>query len=188
MKVQEEFGIINDQPLSVNDHSLNFGVITTKNIKEYFERVNVFITGSTGFMGKVLIAKLLQSCQGIDKIYILLRSKRGLECKTRFQNFIGNKVFDKVRAENPGTFSKLAFVTGDISEHNLGLSEDDQKILENKVNIVFHMAATIRFTEPLKEAANLNTFGTQRVMELCLRMKALKVLADFKFYLMSVPK
>lgn len=52
-------------------------------IPEFFENLNVFITGGTGFMGKVLIEKLLRSCPGINKIYVLLRPKKGCNEQTR---------------------------------------------------------------------------------------------------------
>lgn len=47
--------------------------------------------------------------------------------------------------------------------------------IKDYVDIVFHVAATVRFNEQLKDAANLNTFGTQRVMELCTEIKGIKV-------------
>lgn len=47
--------------------------------------------------------------------------------------------------------------------------------IKDHVDIVFHVAATVRFNEQLKDAANLNTFGTQRVMELCTQIKNIKV-------------
>ena len=150
-------------------------LITTKSIKEYFDGSNIFVTGSTGFLGKVLIEKLLRSCNGINRIYILLRSKRGIGSEKRFEEFIKNKVFDNIREKTPEVLLKLVCIPGDIIEPNLGLDENDRKTLENNIDIVFHVAATVKFNEPLKDAANLNTFGTERVMKLCLGMTNLKV-------------
>ena len=46
--------------------------------------------------------------------------------------------------------SKVVALKGDISEENLGLSEEDFELLTDSVNIVFHSAATVRFNEELK--------------------------------------
>jgi fatty acyl-CoA reductase len=58
------------------------------NILEQFRGSHVLVTGGTGFMGQILVEKLLRSCQ-IDKLYIIIRSKKGLTEKQRL-----NKIFD----------------------------------------------------------------------------------------------
>ena len=52
-------------------------------IPEFYAGRTILITGATGFIGKVLIWKLLQSCPLIKRIYILLRAKKGIgvECR-----------------------------------------------------------------------------------------------------------
>lgn len=54
-------------------------------IPEFFEGKNVFITGATGFMGKVLVEKLLRSCPDIGNIYILMRPKNGKSLEERLK-------------------------------------------------------------------------------------------------------
>lgn len=168
----------NETEIDENNNADDFAnnpLITTRSIKEYFDNAHIFVTGSTGFLGKVLIEKLLRSCNGISKIYILLRPKRGLGSEKRFDEFLKNKVFENILEKTPGVLSKLVCVPGDINEPNIGLTAYESKMLQDKIDIVFHVAATVRFNEPLKDAANLNTFGTKRVMELCTKMKNLKV-------------
>jgi fatty acyl-CoA reductase len=46
-------------------------------ILEFYKNKNIFITGATGFLGKTLIEKLIRSCSDINKIYILIRHKKG---------------------------------------------------------------------------------------------------------------
>lgn len=165
-----------DENHNVEDFTSN-PLITTRYVKEFFDGTNIFVTGSTGFLGKVLIEKLLRSCDGVNKIYILLRAKRGLLSEQRFEEFLKNKIFDNIREKTPDVLHKLVCVPGDIKEANIGLDSNDAKMLQDRIDIVFHVAATVRFNEPLKDAANLNTFGTQRVMELCAKMTNLKVIA-----------
>lgn len=54
-------------------------------IPEFFNGRDVFITGGTGFMGKVLIEKLIRSCPGINKIFVLMRARRGKNIQERLQ-------------------------------------------------------------------------------------------------------
>ncbi len=49
----------------------------TSQIKAYFKNKSVFITGATGFLGKILIEKLIRSCYDLNKIYVLVRAKKG---------------------------------------------------------------------------------------------------------------
>ena len=66
--------------------------------------------------------------------------------------------------------SKIFPVQGDMGLPELGLQPEDRDMLIQRVNIVFHSAATVRFNESLKIAVNLNTLGTDRMLDLCRRM------------------
>lgn len=55
-------------------------------VAEYYDGKNVFITGGTGFIGKVLIEKLLRSCPNLNKVYLLVRPKRKQDIEERIQD------------------------------------------------------------------------------------------------------
>lgn len=69
----------------------------------------------------------------------------------------------------------MVCVAGDVTEPDLGLSEENRIKLLDEVSIVFHSAATVKFNESLDTAVSLNTLGTQRVLLFCRQMKKLKV-------------
>lgn len=57
-------------------------------IPQFFCGKSVFVTGGTGFMGKVLLSKLLRSLEGIDKIYVLIRSNKGKSAASRLKEIL----------------------------------------------------------------------------------------------------
>ncbi|KAM9502517.1 fatty acyl-CoA reductase 1-like isoform 2-T2 [Salvelinus alpinus] len=144
-------------------------------IPEYYEGKNVLITGATGFMGKVLLEKLLRSCPGIKAVYVLVRHKAGHTPQARIADMINCKLFDRVRDEQPDFAEKIVAVNSDLTLPELDLSTEDQEKLADCINVVFHCAATIRFNEPLKDAMQLNVLATQKMVALAHRMKHLEV-------------
>ena len=52
-------------------------------VAEFYRGKAVLITGGTGFMGKVLLEKLLRSCPGVTKLYVILRPKRNKSVSER---------------------------------------------------------------------------------------------------------
>lgn len=89
---------------------------------------------------------------------------------------IAFQLFDKLNTENPGLAKKkLIPVQGDLSEIRLGLSDDDYRILSESVSVVFHVAATVKFNEPIRDAIIKNVRGTREVVQLAKQMETLKV-------------
>lgn len=66
-------------------------------------------------------------------------------------------------------------ICGDITQDQLGISENDQQTLFRNVSIVFHSAATVKFDEKLQLSVKINMLGTKRLVELCHRMINLEV-------------
>ncbi|XP_060534283.1 putative fatty acyl-CoA reductase CG5065 [Cylas formicarius] len=145
-------------------------------IAEFYDSKTVFITGGTGFMGKVLLEKLLRSCPGVSKIYLLIRPKRGQEAQERLQQLLSSPLFDVIRKERPADLSKVLPIEGDITQPELAISVADRATLSRTVNVVFHSAATVKFDEKLKLSVTINVLGTQRLVELCKRMTNLQAL------------
>ncbi|XP_028441567.1 fatty acyl-CoA reductase 1 isoform X2 [Perca flavescens] len=145
------------------------------NIPEYYAGKTVLITGATGFMGKVLLEKLLRSCPGVKSVYVMVRSKAGHSPQARIADVINCKLFERLQDEQPGFAEKIIAVNSDLTQPELDLSKEDQSILADNINIVFHCAATIRFNEPLKDAMQLNVLATQKMLALAHRMKHLEV-------------
>ncbi|XP_039391833.1 fatty acyl-CoA reductase 1 isoform X6 [Mauremys reevesii] len=144
-------------------------------IPEYYEGKNVLLTGATGFMGKVLLEKLLRSCPKVKAVYILVRHKAGQTPQERMEEMISCKLFDRLRDEQPEFKEKIIAVPSELTQSELDLSEQDKEKLIDCINIVFHCAATVRFNETLRDAVQLNVIATQQLVILAQRMKNLEV-------------
>ncbi|XP_077287224.1 uncharacterized protein LOC143911993 [Arctopsyche grandis] len=149
---------------------------TTTTVEDFFRGQNVFITGGSGFVGKVLIEKLLWACESVGNLYLLIRTSKGCSANQRIEDIIKLPLFDRLRERDAGIFKKIKPIAGDISEPNLGISDADRKLLENSVNIVFHAASCVRFDDPLKKAVLINLRGTKYIMDIVENMKNLKVM------------
>nr|XP_022902012.1 putative fatty acyl-CoA reductase CG5065 [Onthophagus taurus]XP_022902013.1 putative fatty acyl-CoA reductase CG5065 [Onthophagus taurus] len=146
-------------------------------IAETFENKTVFITGGTGFLGKVLVEKILR-CFNVKKLFLLIREKKGKDPASRLKEVFDNPLFEKLRNLRGETaFDVCVPISGDVGLKNLGISPENRAILINEVEIVFHGAATIRFDDPLKKAVLLNVRGTKFMLELAKEMKKLMIFA-----------
>lgn len=77
----------NNEILTDNDLSID-----RSSIKSFYRNAYILVTGGTGFIGKVLLEKLLRTCDSLHCIYVLLRSKRGLSSEERYHELIQNPV------------------------------------------------------------------------------------------------
>jgi len=143
-------------------------------IQQFFYKGSIFVTGGTGFLGKVLLNKILTSCPGIENIFLLVRSKRGKDVQTRIDDIFEDPIFKQMKEVCPKYRYLVQGMTGDCLMPGLGLSDQDKETLINKCNIVFHMAATVRFDEKLKISMQINVKACKDMLNLCHQMRNLK--------------
>ncbi|KAJ9599671.1 hypothetical protein L9F63_026480, partial [Diploptera punctata] len=144
-------------------------------IQEFYKGTNIFITGGTGFLGKLLIEKLLYSCPHINMIYMLVRNKKGKSVESRAQEIFQDQLFDRLRRKYPNFKEKISIISGDCSQPGLGLSNRDRAEIIERAHIVFNVAATVRFDEKLEIAIQTNIQGTRDLMILCRDCRNIKV-------------
>ncbi|PNF28234.1 hypothetical protein B7P43_G07537 [Cryptotermes secundus] len=147
-------------------------------VAEFFRGRAVLVTGASGFMGKVLVEKLLYSCSDLRAIYILMRKKRNKAPEVRTEEMLKLPLFHRLRNEKPDALNKLVPVHGDVTLEELGLTPEAKTRLQDEVSVVFHCAATLRLEAKLKDATEMNTAGTWRLLQLARGMIHLKVRLD----------
>ncbi|KOX80980.1 hypothetical protein WN51_00898 [Melipona quadrifasciata] len=143
-------------------------------IQQFYNGQSIFITGGTGFVGKLLIEKLLRECLGISFVYLLIRPKKGKDMHQRIEEIFDDPLFDKLKEKQPKFRHQIVVVAGDCSQPGLGMSPMDRQTVTREVSIVFHVAATVRFDEKMKLAVPINVRSPIEVMNLCKEMSCLK--------------
>ena len=61
---------------------------STISVPAFFAGRSVLVTGATGFMGKVLIEKVLWSCPNIKEIFLLVRPKKNVKIDDRLRKIL----------------------------------------------------------------------------------------------------
>lgn len=142
-------------------------------VQQFYAGKTIFITGGSGFMGKVLIEKLLYSCSDVKELIILMRAKRGKSASERVEDFVNIPAFSRILKEKPEVMKKISPVWGDISAPNLGLSDEHFKKVVGSCQMVFHMAASLKLEATLKPNILTNLTATKYVLNLARQMKHL---------------
>jgi fatty acyl-CoA reductase len=75
-------------------------------ILDFYENQSVFITGGTGFMGKVLIEKLLRSTN-VSIICVLMRAKKGKTSAQRLEEMFNCAALTNIKIAKSDPFSAL---------------------------------------------------------------------------------
>lgn len=145
-------------------------------VRQLFDGRSVFITGASGFIGSVLLEKLLRCYSGIKNVYIIMRTKKDQSPEDRLnKSLLSSQLFDRIRdleANGQRLFEKIKVIPGDISLPNMGICEEDldKLVSDTSLGIVFNLAASVRFNEPLKSSAKLNLVATKNIIDLCRRL------------------
>ncbi|XP_016977792.2 fatty acyl-CoA reductase wat isoform X1 [Drosophila rhopaloa] len=144
-----------------------------KGIQEFFKNKTVFLTGGTGFLGKVIIEKLLRTTE-VNRIYSLIRPKRGVPIQERISTWEKDSVFEVLLKAKPDALQRVWPIAGDCLDADLGIGESDRRLLAAEVQVVIHGAATVRFDEALHLALAINARSTRLMLQLAKQMTRLE--------------
>ncbi|EDW81109.2 uncharacterized protein Dwil_GK11197 [Drosophila willistoni] len=147
---------------------------TESEIQKFYKHKIVFVTGGSGFLGKVIIEKLLRSTEA-KRIYVMIRPKQGQDINERFAAWENDPVFTTLLDAQPKSLERVMPIAGDCQASDLGINEEDRRLLVEEVQVVLHSAATVRFMEPLHVALAINTRAAGLMLQLAKEMTRLEV-------------
>jgi len=123
--------------------------------------VATFLTGSTGYIGAHIAARLLEGHR--DSLNLLVRARDAHEAEVRLwqslQLHLNFPTFDQYLR------SRINIFRGDLTEPSFGLIDDDYRHLAETTDSVIHCAASLN-RKSEKSCLNVNLRGTLEVVKL----------------------
>ncbi|MDQ6651148.1 MAG: AMP-binding protein [Acidobacteriota bacterium] len=144
---------------------------------EIYNGRNLFLIGSTGFLGKVTLSMLLHSFPNISRVYVTVRARSREESETRFWNsVITAPPFNPLRERYGSALDgfirdKVVVLGGDIGDVDLGYSEEEAQQVADDIDVIINSAGNVTFNPTLESALRTNVVGTQNVIAFAKRMK-----------------
>ncbi|KAL3272790.1 hypothetical protein HHI36_014250 [Cryptolaemus montrouzieri] len=147
-------------------------------VVEFYNGKSVLITGGLGFMGKLIIEKLLRTCKNIATIYLIVRPKRQKDAATRVEEAFNDILFSELKKVHPEFKKKIVAIEGDLSLPGIGITEENRRIINDNVNIIIHGAASVKLNEDISSSITTNLLGTIEILKV---VKSCKSLSSFVY-------
>lgn len=116
-------------------------------------RNTIFLTGFPGFIAERLVKRLAAP----ETQFFLLVQPQFIEKATRD--------VERFAIETGAPLANFALVEGDITQANLGISEEDASVIKKETTDVFHLAAAYDLAVERDLAYRVNVEGTRNVNE-----------------------
>lgn len=138
------------------------GINTPKPVDKEWH--SILFTGGTGFMGGFLLKELLENTNAI--IYCLIRCSSEKEGKKRLVDSLQEK-----NIWNQAYNSRLKVIIGDLNLPKLGLSNKKLMHLADKIDIIFHLGASINWISNYTSEAQANVLNFKELLKLATTKK-----------------
>ncbi|CAA6659853.1 unnamed protein product [Spirodela intermedia] len=141
----------------------------------------LLVTGGTGFLGKVLIEKILRVAPDVGNIYLLIQAKNKEAAMRRLKSEVINselfRLLREIHGEGYQAFmeQKLVPVAGNVRQPDLGISLESIDEIVAAVDIIVNSAANTTFDERYDVALDINTVGPCRLMSLARRCEKVEL-------------
>ncbi|XP_066352789.1 fatty acyl-CoA reductase 1-like [Miscanthus floridulus] len=147
----------------------------------YLKGKTILITGSTGFLGKILVEKILRVQPDVSRIYLLVRATDAPSAKQRVQQEVTDtELFSLLRDKYGEGFDlfiqeKVVPLAGDITNEGLGLEPPTFDDLAKEMDVIVNIAATTNFYQRYDVSLNVNVMGVKHLYQFAKQCANLKM-------------
>ena len=136
----------------------------------------MLLLGGTGFVGKVLLALVLDRFPELKHLVVQARRKKNVSGEQRFYSEVLQSpplraIVERMGGENV-IRQKVQVVEGDLDQPLCGIPAEQLEQLKGKIDIVVNLAGVVDFDPPVNESVEPNVYGTQHIIELCQLLDA----------------
>lgn len=123
------------------------------------------LTGATGFLGAYFLYELLKN-PATRKVYCLVRATSTQQAQQRIEdNLVNYNLWQQHFA------SRIEALPGELSDHWLGLGEQQFYQLAEQGSVIFHLGAHVDYNQPYATHRPANVTGTFNILRLANTIK-----------------
>ncbi len=140
-----------------------------------FRQNEILLTGGNGFLGKVVLALLLDHYPHLRHLHLLLRPGRSLSAQERFDaEIMASPALASLVEKRGERFvrEKISVWPGDVSQPDCGLGPAALEQIANRIRLVIHCAGRVEFFPPVDESLRTNVDGVVNIVGLAWRSGA----------------
>ncbi|RFU30750.1 hypothetical protein B7463_g5578, partial [Scytalidium lignicola] len=127
------------------------------------DRLTIFLTGATGFLGSYLIKEILGRTRSSIRLIVHVRgAKDSAGALGRVQRSLQGYGLWKDEWS-----TRLSCVVGDLSQPQIGIDVASWKSLSEEVDVVIHNGATVHWVKRYQDMMVSNVLSTIDLMKLC---------------------
>lgn len=142
---------------------------------ESYDAKHILLTGSTGFLGKVLLVMMLSHLPMIKCIYVMIRRKKNSSAEERFTTeVLQSPVFQPLREKHGDFFlnyvtDRIKVIDGDMVSPGLGIDDELTQTLYNQIDVVINVAGIVDFFPDIRHGVDTNIKGTLHLADFTIR-------------------
>ncbi|HET8937440.1 MAG TPA: SDR family oxidoreductase [Polyangiales bacterium] len=140
-------------------------------VREALAGRNIFLTGGSGFVGKVWLSMVLTHLPEVGRIYVFLRPKASVPAKQRFEKMLNTSPVFRPLHERYGRdlsaflSERVELVEGELTAPDLGLAPAVARRLRRDIDVFVHCAGLVDFNPDLRKSLSANVDATMRVAD-----------------------